>query len=311
MYKRESVEAWRKNGKSNSKKLIEYNRKHGPWNKGKKGLQIAWNKGLTKETDPRVKKYADKLPKARVGMKLSKEHRENIGKGIKGRPAPNKGIPISEKTRKKLSKLFSGKNNPFYGKKHSKENLKKMSINRIGKATGSNNANYLGFDIEIYKKKIINMYEEGNSTYQIGRKCGTSGGTIGVYLKKWGIKLRKNVYSIKGFLISTDGDRVRSYPELLIDNFLFENGIKHEVERVFDFKKRQFKCDFYIPELDMYIEYWGIYHNEQYIKRKEKKLKIYKKLGLNLFSIEWNEDPIEKLKFLIPLCAKKQRVLSA
>lgn len=31
-----------------------------PWNKGTKGVMVAWNKGLTKEDD-RVKKYADKL----------------------------------------------------------------------------------------------------------------------------------------------------------------------------------------------------------------------------------------------------------
>lgn len=28
-----------------------------PWNKGKKGVQVAWNKGLTKDTDERVAKY--------------------------------------------------------------------------------------------------------------------------------------------------------------------------------------------------------------------------------------------------------------
>lgn len=31
-----------------------------PWNKGKKGLQVAWNKGLTR-TDPSVEKYASQL----------------------------------------------------------------------------------------------------------------------------------------------------------------------------------------------------------------------------------------------------------
>ena len=30
-----------------------------PWNKGTKGLQVAWNKGLTKETNESVKKYVD------------------------------------------------------------------------------------------------------------------------------------------------------------------------------------------------------------------------------------------------------------
>ncbi|MAG53009.1 MAG: hypothetical protein CMH62_03545 [Nanoarchaeota archaeon] len=309
MYKKESVLAWRKNGKRNSLKLVEYNKKHGPWNKGKKGLQIAWNKGLTKETDLRVKKYADKLPEARKGMKLSEEHRRKISEGNKGIPARNKGIPISEKTRKKLSKLLSGKNNPFYGKKHSKETLKKMSLNRMGKATGSDNPNYLGFDIEIYKEEIINMYEIGNSTYKIGKKYGVADSTIGNYLKKWKVLLRKNFYGSKELLVCNDGDKVRSYPELLMDNFLFENGINHEVEKVFDFNNKQFKCDFYIPELDLFIEYWGIYHNEKYLERKTRKLKIYKKLNLNLLSIEWNEDPIRKLKFLIPICAKKQKSL--
>jgi very-short-patch-repair endonuclease len=33
----------------------KYRKEHGNWNKGKKGLQIAWNKGLTKE-DERIKK---------------------------------------------------------------------------------------------------------------------------------------------------------------------------------------------------------------------------------------------------------------
>lgn len=31
-----------------------------PWNKGKKGLQVAWNKGLTKNSDERVAKYSEK-----------------------------------------------------------------------------------------------------------------------------------------------------------------------------------------------------------------------------------------------------------
>ena len=32
-----------------------------PWNKGVKGAQVSWNKGLTKETDGRVRKYGEKL----------------------------------------------------------------------------------------------------------------------------------------------------------------------------------------------------------------------------------------------------------
>jgi group I intron endonuclease len=45
-----------------------------PWNKGKTGVQVSWNKGLTKETDPRL---------AEIGKKISKAER--------GRPNKNKG----------------------------------------------------------------------------------------------------------------------------------------------------------------------------------------------------------------------------
>jgi hypothetical protein len=59
----------------NSMVLVNYMKTNGPWNKGKKGLQIAWNKGLTKELDHRVKKYAEIISKSRRGIKLSEEHK--------------------------------------------------------------------------------------------------------------------------------------------------------------------------------------------------------------------------------------------
>ena len=44
-----------------------------PWNKGKKGLQTAWNKGLNRK-DPRVDKYI----RAHEGKKISKETKIKI-----------------------------------------------------------------------------------------------------------------------------------------------------------------------------------------------------------------------------------------
>jgi len=37
------------------------------WNKGKKGVQVAWNKGLTKETDDRVLQYGKSISKIVAG----------------------------------------------------------------------------------------------------------------------------------------------------------------------------------------------------------------------------------------------------
>jgi len=61
---------------------------------GYKNGRTTWNKGLTKETDPRVQKQADTY---------SKTHKD-----------------------------FKGENNPFYGKKHSAETKRQLSILKGG-----------------------------------------------------------------------------------------------------------------------------------------------------------------------------------
>ncbi len=275
-----------------------------PWNKGKRGLQVAWNKGLTKE-DSRVRKYVENSIESRRGRKLSEEHKRNIGKAIKGRPAPNKGIPASEETKKKLSKLLSGTKNPFYGKTHSEETKRKVSKSRKGKCVGKNHPTckyYLNYD----KETIVGMYCKGYSAKKISKKYKVSDVTILTYLKKWKIPLRKSFYG-KGIIICKDGHKVRSYPELLIDNFLYFNGIKHKSnEKVLD---TRYMYDFYIPELNLYIEYWGIEGSQTYCKRRDKKLKIYEDNNLNLVSIRPTEDINKKLGFLIPLCAEKQKTI--
>ena len=67
-------------------------------------------------------------------------------------------------------------------------------------------------------------------------------------------------------LLTLNNERVKSHGELLIANFLFANGIKYEYEsfypsdrlmpKVFDYKP-----DFYLPEYNLYIEYFGIDKN--------------------------------------------------
>jgi len=76
-----------------SKKLAKQNFKGKP----------SWNKGLTKETDERVKKYSEKI----MGIKFTKKHRNKISKALKGRVSWSKN---------KKCPQFSGKNNYFFGK---------------------------------------------------------------------------------------------------------------------------------------------------------------------------------------------------
>jgi hypothetical protein len=275
-----------------------------PWNKGKKGLQVAWNKGLTKE-DPRVKKYSEQSSETRKGNKLSKEHKEKIRNTLKGRIPWNVNIKTSEEVKQKIRKSTFGKKNHFYGKTHSKKTKRQISKSRKGKYVGKDHPT-CKFYLNNYEHKITKLYYEGYSAKKISRKYNVSNTTILVYLRKWGTKIRKSFYG-QGTIMCKDGHKVYSYPELLIDSFLFFNGIEHKSNR--RILETKYMYDFYIPKLSLYIEYWGIEKSQTYCERKDKKLKIYKENNLNLLSIRPNEDINKKLGFLIPLCATKQKTL--
>jgi hypothetical protein len=93
-------------------------------------------------------------------------------------------------------------------------------------------------------------------------------------------------------LRTPDGHYVRSRAELLIDDFLYKNGIVHAYERKLNIDEDMY-CDFYIPSEKLYIEYWGLEENEKYAQRKKVKQDIYKKYNINL--IELNDDDITNL----------------
>lgn len=85
-----------------------------PWNKGKKGLQTAWNKKLTKDADERVKNYAKHLSVVNKGKHFSPE--TEFKKGIyvsvstefkKGRTPWNDGLTkeTDERVRKNAEEV--------------------------------------------------------------------------------------------------------------------------------------------------------------------------------------------------------------
>lgn len=82
-----------------------------------------------------------------------------------------------------------------------------------------------------------------------------------------------------------DGHIVRSKGELIVDNFLYNNNISHEYEKTININGNSIKYDWFLPDHEIYIEYWG-YYGKDYMKRKEKKIKLYQKGKLNLISIE-------------------------
>lgn len=91
---------------------------------------LPWNRGLTKETDKRIRRGFKPWNK---GKPLSLETKLKISKALKGRK-------ISEEVRRKLSSEYRREKNPFYGRKHSDETLRKISM----KLKGKNNPRWKG-----------------------------------------------------------------------------------------------------------------------------------------------------------------------
>lgn len=143
----------------------------------------------------------------------------------------------------------------------------------------SNNKNYKIFDKDLYQiiKTDVNNYKNDH-----------------VYLNKliyfmstarFNIKDEfdfKNEEEYNDYLktnkpTTLQGETVKSYGELQIANYLFSNGIKYEYEKEYKYSTlnddyQQYKPDFYLPEYDIYIEYFGIDENNNvapYFKGKD------------------------------------------
>lgn len=101
--------------------------------------------------------------------------------------------------------------------------------------------------------------------------------------KKWPAKYR-----------CKDGHYVRSRAELLIDNWLYSENIQHVYEKQVTFPNgEKCLCDFYLKDLNAYIEFWGM-SEEYYIKRKNTKTALYKTLK-NVKLIELDDKSLENL----------------
>lgn len=87
--------------------------------------------------------------------------------------------------------------------------------------------------------------------------------------------------------VSEDGHPARSRGEQIIDNYLFNNNIKHVYEKVLvsPISGAECTCDFYLPDYDVYIEFWGMENSKKYDEIKEYKLKIYRECNCKLFEL--------------------------
>ena len=84
-----------------------------------------------------------------------------------------------------------------------------------------------------------------------------------------------------------DGHYVRSPYEVIIDNELYRAKIFHEYERKYKaLDGKYYYPDFYIPDYDLYIEYFGMNENKQKNLYKEE---LFKKDKTHNFAFIWEK----------------------
>ena len=103
------------------------------------------------------------------------------------------------------------------------------------------------------------------------------------------------------------GIYVRSKSERDIIDFFFDNRIKCEYERNYTspINKQTFSADFYLPDYNLYIEYFGM-DDEKYNEKKDLKIRTYKlDKNINFEYLTYEDDNLiyDKLR---EICGKNK-----
>ncbi|WP_114765111.1 glycerol kinase [Vibrio rhodolitus] len=94
-----------------------------------------------------------------------------------------------------------------------------------------------------------------------------------------------------------DGHYVRSRAELIIDNWLYMNGIVHAYDRALPIEQEQLS-DFYLPTGKVYLQYWGDEHGAMADEEIERIRALYRHHQFALIDVY--SDEIERLDQVLP-----------
>ncbi|MCY3412939.1 MAG: zinc ribbon domain-containing protein [Candidatus Heimdallarchaeota archaeon] len=98
--------------------------------------------------------------------------------------------------------------------------------------------------------------------------------------------------------VTEKGETVKSKKEKIVADYLHNKGIRYEYEREINIRGEKVICDYYLPEFDIYVEYWGLdklqnEDGEKYRVRKQEKIEFYMKHKLKLISL--SEDDLDDI----------------
>ena len=98
-----------------------------------------------------------------------------------------------------------------------------------------------------------------------------------------------------------DGHTVRSLSEMAIDNFLSSQGIQHDYEYLLPMPE-QLVPDFTVYTAEsqpVYIEFWGMMDDPDYVVRKTRKMEIYARHRFSPIEL-WRGDLVDLSQSLLP-----------
>ena len=155
-----------------------------------------------------------------------------------------------------------------------------------------------------YQEEMINLYKKGYNTNQLGKIYKTSANVINPLLKSWGVEL-SNDGSFGKRCKGEDGHILKSGMEKQVCDFLHNHGIVHSYEK--QVGETRFLCDFFIQNINTYIEIFGR-TDEEYKERMLRKLKVYQDLGLNLLQIFPQDNIQDRLKVLLQYSKTQKQI---
>jgi len=97
---------------------------------------------------------------------------------------------------------------------------------------------------------------------------------------------------------TSDGHYVRSRSEVIVSDWLFMNRIAYAYEKRLPVEEELYS-DFFIPDFNIYIEFWGYEDDPKYLKRKKTKKAIYEKYGFKLLELSTRD--LEVLDDILPI----------
>ncbi|RRJ82761.1 4-alpha-glucanotransferase [Aestuariirhabdus litorea] len=109
--------------------------------------------------------------------------------------------------------------------------------------------------------------------------------------------------SVDGRWRALDGHLLSSKEELLIDNWLYLNGVVHSTGHPLPFDGDGL-ADFYLPAGQLYLEYWGFDKTAAYLKRKLARQALYREHQLPL--VEVTPEALDNLDEVLPRALLKQ-----